>query len=292
MWTFEYLYRSDGLPSSIVSALSLATSGMGLTHSDIGGYTGQWSWWSWQSWRPGPLYPYWQQIIHTSSWPGKNFKAVDQRTTSWFKADMPSCNTWDRSEFITLSNVHPHRSHVNDPHIAGSGLFGLVRTKELLLRWAEYSVFSPIMRTHEVCLCCLQTICSPFKWIPLGESLLSGKWTGVVPPVLLWRGYHAPVWSAYSNLHLLEKLHKGYFHFQFASCPVSFSSKTAVKQNAVEHTPVMRPLFLVFDNDTESYSQVINFLSLWADFFWMKQMFVFDRSTSTCLVTICWWHQF
>merc|ERR1711971_608283 len=62
--------KSDGLPSSIVSALSLATSGMGLTHSDIGGYT-------------------------------------------------------------------------------GSGLFGLVRTKELLLRWAEYSVFSPIMRTHE-----------------------------------------------------------------------------------------------------------------------------------------------
>lgn len=63
--------RSDGLPSSIVSALSLATSGMGLTHSDIGGYT-------------------------------------------------------------------------------GSGTFGLVRTKELLLRWAEYSVFSPVMRTHEV----------------------------------------------------------------------------------------------------------------------------------------------
>jgi alpha-glucosidase len=63
--------RSDGLPSSIVSALSLATSGMGLTHSDIGGYT-------------------------------------------------------------------------------GSGQFGLVRTKELLLRWAEYSIFSPVMRTHEV----------------------------------------------------------------------------------------------------------------------------------------------
>lgn len=34
--------------------------------------------------------------------------------------------------------------------IAGSGQFGLVRTKELLLRWAEYSVFSPVMRTHEV----------------------------------------------------------------------------------------------------------------------------------------------
>ena len=63
--------QSDGLPSSIVSALSLATSGMGLTHSDIGGYTGE-------------------------------------------------------------------------PRI------GLVRTKELFLRWAEYSAFTPLMRTHEV----------------------------------------------------------------------------------------------------------------------------------------------
>ena len=62
--------RSDGLPSSIVSALSLAASGMGLVHSDIGGYT-------------------------------------------------------------------------------GAGLV-LVRSKELLLRWAEYAAFTPIMRTHEV----------------------------------------------------------------------------------------------------------------------------------------------
>ena len=41
---------------------------------------------------------------------------------------------------------------LNQPPL-GSGLFGLVRTKELLLRWAEYSVFSPIMRTHEVQSC-------------------------------------------------------------------------------------------------------------------------------------------
>merc|ERR1712179_300537 len=32
-------------------------------------------------------------------------------------------------------------------------------------------------------------------------------------------------------------------------------TKAAVRQNSVEHTPVMRPLFLVFDNDTQSYSQ-------------------------------------
>ena len=63
--------KSDGLPSSIVAALSLAVSGMGLSHSDIGGYT-------------------------------------------------------------------------------TSKLFGVTRSKELLLRWAEYSMFTPVMRTHEV----------------------------------------------------------------------------------------------------------------------------------------------
>ena len=68
--------KSDGLPSSIVAALSLAVSGMGLSHSDIGGYT----------------------------------------------------------SFPQLSNV------LQDPPI---------RNKELLLRWAEYSVFTPLMRTHE-----------------------------------------------------------------------------------------------------------------------------------------------
>ena len=63
---------SDGIKSSIVAALSLAVSGsgVGLTHSDIGGYT----------------------------------------------------------SFPEL---------------------GVVRSKELLLRWAEYSVFTPVMRTHE-----------------------------------------------------------------------------------------------------------------------------------------------
>ena len=32
--------QSDGLKSSIISALSLAVNGVGLSHSDIGGYTG------------------------------------------------------------------------------------------------------------------------------------------------------------------------------------------------------------------------------------------------------------
>jgi alpha-glucosidase len=60
--------EDDGLPSVLTSALSLAMSGMGLQHSDIGGYT---------------------------------------------------------------------------------TLYGMKRTKELLLRWLEFSAFTPLMRTHE-----------------------------------------------------------------------------------------------------------------------------------------------
>jgi len=127
--------KSDGLPSSIVSALSLATSGMGLTHSDIGGYT-------------------------------------------------------------------------------GSGLFGLVRTKELLLRWAEYSVFSPIMRTHE------------------GNEPESFHQFYSDEDTMLQFGRLTQIFTTLKNY-----------------------TKAAVRQNSVEHTPVMRPLFLVFDNDTQSYSQ-------------------------------------
>ena len=33
-------------------------------------------------------------------------------------------------------------------------------------------------------------------------------------------------------------------------------TKAAVKQNAEEHIPVMRPLFLMFENDTEAFNQV------------------------------------
>ena len=60
--------EDDGLPSALTGALSLAMSGHGLCHSDIGGYT---------------------------------------------------------------------------------SLYGMKRTKELFLRWAEFAVFTPLMRTHE-----------------------------------------------------------------------------------------------------------------------------------------------
>ncbi|HPY12413.1 MAG TPA: alpha-glucosidase [Sphaerochaeta sp.] len=60
--------EDDGLPSVITAALSLSMSGMGLHHSDIGGYT---------------------------------------------------------------------------------TLYGMKRSKELLIRWAEFAAFTPLMRTHE-----------------------------------------------------------------------------------------------------------------------------------------------
>ncbi|MGC9771195.1 alpha-glucosidase [Fervidobacterium islandicum] len=67
--------KDDGLPSVIVAALSMTMSGIGLTHSDIGGYT-------------------------------------------------------------TLAK--------NVPDIVVTK-----RTKELFMRWAEQSTFTPVMRTHE-----------------------------------------------------------------------------------------------------------------------------------------------
>ena len=60
--------REDGLPSAITASLSLGACGVGIVHSDIGGYT-----------------------------------------TAWYKK----------------------------------------RSKELLMRWAEYAAFTPIMRSHE-----------------------------------------------------------------------------------------------------------------------------------------------
>jgi len=127
--------KSDGLPSSIVSALSFATSGMGLTHSDIGGYT-------------------------------------------------------------------------------GSAEYGLVRSKELLLRWAEYSMFSPVMRTHE------------------GNEPAANH-------------------QFYTDIDTME---------QFGRLTQIFTTlknytKEAVRQNSVDHIPVMRPLFLMFENDTEAFNQ-------------------------------------
>lgn len=127
--------QSDGLPSSIVSALSLSVSGMGLTHSDIGGYT-------------------------------------------------------------------------------GSSLFGLVRSKELLLRWAEYSVFTPVMRTHE------------------GNEPAANH-------------------QFYSDVDTMEKF--GRLTQIFTT--LKNYTKAAVKQNSADHIPVMRPLFLMFENDLEAFNQ-------------------------------------
>ena len=126
--------QSDGLPSSIISALSLSLSGMGLTHSDIGGYT-------------------------------------------------------------TIGQLQ------------------ITRSKELLLRWAEYAAFTPIMRTHE----------------------------GNQPEA------NHQFYTDKDTLQSFGRLTNIYVD-------LSNYTREAVKQNADQHIPVMRPIFLMFENDPETYS--------------------------------------
>ena len=126
--------KSDGLKSSIVAALSLAVSGgVGLSHSDIGGYT-------------------------------------------------------------------------SFPEI------GLVRSKELLLRWAEYAAFTPMMRTHETN--------HPDK----NHQVYSDSDTMTK---------FARLTNIFYNL-------KGY-------------RVEAVWNNTALGTPVMRPLFLDFEEDSDTF---------------------------------------
>jgi sulfoquinovosidase len=118
--------EDDGLPSVITSALSLAMSGMGLHHSDVGGYT---------------------------------------------------------------------------------TLYGMHRTKELFLRWAEFAACTPMMRSHE------------------GNRPKDN-------------------WQFDSDEETLKRL---------AVCTGLFVAlkeyrKDAVEQNAMQGIPVMRPLFLHYDD--------------------------------------------
>jgi len=120
--------QSDGLMSSITAALSLACGGMGMSHSDIGGYT-------------------------------------------------------------------------------GTPILRVNRDKELLLRWAEYSAFTPLMRTHE--------------------------------------GNHPEAnWQVYTDRDTMDKFARTtniYARLGEAYIP------EAVLKNFEERVPVMRPLFMDFE---------------------------------------------
>ncbi len=119
--------EDDGLPSVITSALSLAMSGMGLQHSDIGGYT---------------------------------------------------------------------------------TLYGMRRSKELLLRWLELAAFTPMMRTHE-------------------GNRPKDNWQFDSDEDTL---------KAFAAMTLLHIKLKPYL-------------QDAVRQNAEEGIPVMRPLFLHYEKE-------------------------------------------
>ena len=133
--------RSDGLKSSIIAALSLAVTGVGMSHSDIGGYT-------------------------------------------------------------------------------GSVALGEVRTKELLLRWAEYSAFTPVMRTHE--------------------------------------GNHPEAnHQIYTDLDTMTQFGRLTRIFVMLSAEYV---KEAVRANAEEGIPVMRPLCLDFEADIESWDEEYEYM--------------------------------
>jgi sulfoquinovosidase len=128
----------DGLASVVPAALSLAMSGHGLHHSDIGGYT---------------------------------------------------------------------------------TLFGMKRSKELLLRWCDFNAFTPMMRTHE------------------------GNRPG-------------DNWQFDSDVDTIA---------HFARMTSVFTSlkpylKQAVAQNAKTGLPVMRPLFLHYEDDAHTYSLKYQYL--------------------------------
>ena len=54
----------------------------------------------------------------------------------------------------------------------GEPLVGLIRSKELLLRWTEYAAFTPVMRTHEgMCKFCFAP--SPSKYTTCRTALFS-----------------------------------------------------------------------------------------------------------------------
>lgn len=91
---------------------------------------------------------------------------------------------------------------------------GPVRDTELLLRWAEYSAFTPMMRTHET--------------NKPGENA---------------QVYDDPeTLQKFGRLTQIYKALKPYI-------------KKAVSQNAKEGIPVMRPLFLQYQDDPVAYDQ-------------------------------------
>jgi len=83
---------------------------------------------------------------------------------------------------------------------------GIRRSKELLLRWAEYSAFTPIMRTHE----------------------------GNEPQAN---------WQIFTDDDTLGKFGRLTQIFR----ALGDYSREAVRQNAEEGIPAMRPLFLMFE---------------------------------------------
>ena len=109
---------------------------------------------------------------------------------------------------------------LNHSDIGGfTSIYGVKRTKELFMRWAELATFSPVMRTHEG-----NRPAENWQFDSDNETLL--------------------------HLAKMTKIHKILKPYL----------KDAVLENAERGIPVMRPLFLHYENDKESYNEQYEYL--------------------------------
>ncbi|XP_037038410.1 sulfoquinovosidase-like [Bradysia coprophila] len=101
-------------------------------------------------------------------------------------------------------------------------LINLTRSKELLLRSAEYAVFTPVMRTHE----------------------------GNQPAANHQVYSEEDTWTKFARLTQIFRALGNY-------------SRTAIRQNSIDGIPVMRPLFLQYETDPQSFG--INYEYMYGD---------------------------
>lgn len=116
---------------------------------------------------------------------------------------------------------------------AALNLVNLTRSKELLLRSAEFATFTPVMRTHE-----------GIKTEPKLKLVQQNSHIRTIgnQPAANHQVYSDDdTWKQFARLTQIFR-HLGNY------------SRAAIKQNANDGIPVMRPLFLHYENDSQSFS--------------------------------------
>jgi len=124
-------------------------------------------------------------------------------------------------------------------------ILNLVRTKELLLRSAEFAVFSnPIIRTHEGNK--IHFIFATFEK-PRSYNKTSKSFSGNQPAANHQVYTDTDTWQQFGRLTRMFVMLSNY-------------TKSIVKENADTGIPLMRPLFLHYESDPQSFDFNYSFL--------------------------------